>query len=97
VDERFVALMRFEIQRARELYRISDEGMSYIPRGRRYPVMVARELYAEILARIEAAGYDVFSRRAETGLTGKLRVAATRAARDGSRLQGVCKAPSGVM
>jgi 15-cis-phytoene synthase len=80
VDERFVELMRFEIGRARRLYAFADEGMGYIPRGRRYPVMVARELYAAILDRIEAQGYNVFSRRAETSRLGKLGVAARCAA-----------------
>ena len=66
VDERFVELMRFEIRRTRRLYALADDGMDYIPRGRRFPVVVARELYAGILDRIEAQGYDVFARRAET-------------------------------
>ena len=75
VDKRFVGLMRFEISRARALYEVADEGMRYIPRGRRYPVVVARGLYEAILGRIEAQGYDVFARRAETSLARKLRVA----------------------
>jgi phytoene synthase len=82
VDERFVELMRFEVGRARRLYGIAGEGIGYIPRGRRYPVVVARELYAAILDRIEAQGYDVFSRRAETSLSSKLGVATRCAARD---------------
>jgi phytoene synthase len=82
VDERFVELLRFEIGRTRRLYAIADEGMGYIPRGRRYPVVVARELYAAILGRIEAQGYDVFSRRAQTSRADKLGVAARCAARD---------------
>jgi phytoene synthase len=82
VDERFVELMRFEIGRTRRLYALADEGIVYIPRGRRYPVVVARELYAAILDRIEAQAYDVFSRRAETSQPGKLKVAARCAARD---------------
>ncbi len=75
VDERFAALMRFEVGRARKLYEVADEGMDYIPRGRRYPVMVARELYAAILDRIEAQNYDVFSRRAETTRSYKIKTA----------------------
>jgi 15-cis-phytoene synthase len=82
VDERFVALMRFEIERARRLYRVADEGMGYIPRGRRFPVVVARELYAAILNRIEAHDYDVFSRRAQVSRPGKLLYAARCSARD---------------
>lgn len=76
VDERFLALMRFEVARARKLYRTADAGMCYIPEGRRYPVVVARRLYEAILDRIEAQDYDVFARRAETSLTYKLRAAA---------------------
>jgi 15-cis-phytoene synthase len=75
VDERFVELMRFEISRARRLYRVADEGMRYIPRGRRYPVVVAGRLYEAILDRIEAQGYDIFAQRAQTSLPHKLRVA----------------------
>jgi phytoene/squalene synthetase len=41
-----------------------------------------RELYAAILDRIEAQGYDVLSRLAETSRLGKLRVAARCAARN---------------
>jgi 15-cis-phytoene synthase len=82
VDGRFVALMRFQIERARRLYACADEGMRYIPRGRRWPVMVARELYAGILDRIEERDYDVYSGRAETSRPRKLLVAARVAARD---------------
>ena len=82
VDDRLIELMRFEIARARKLYEVADEGMEYIPQGRRYPVKVARELYAAILDRIEAQNYDVFSQRAETSTIYKLRVATSRAARE---------------
>ena len=82
VDERFARLMRFQIERARRLYEVADEGMGYIPRGRRFPVVVARELYAAILDRIEAQQYDVFSRRAQVSRPAKLLVAAGCAARD---------------
>jgi 15-cis-phytoene synthase len=82
VDERFVALMRFEISRARRLFRVADEGMRYIPRGRRYPVVVAGRLYEAILDRIEAQGYDVFAHKAQTSLAYKLRVAAACALED---------------
>ncbi len=99
VDERFAALMRFEIERARRLYEVADEGMGYIPRGRRFPVVVARELYAAILDRIEAQGYDVFAQRAQTSLVYKLRVAAACAFEDPkdlvTRVRG-CGTPDGV-
>ena len=82
VDERFIALMRFEIDRARGLYEVADAGIGYIPRGRRFPVVVARELYAAILDRIEAQHYNIFSRRAQISRPGKLVVAARCAVRD---------------
>ncbi|CAN5641067.1 phytoene/squalene synthase family protein [soil metagenome] len=82
VDGRFEALMRFEISRARKLYEVADEGMKYIPQGRRFPVMVARKLYATILDRIEAQHYDVFSQRADTTRSYKVKTAATVAARN---------------
>ncbi|HZC18749.1 MAG TPA: squalene/phytoene synthase family protein [Rubrobacteraceae bacterium] len=86
VDERFLALMRFEVARARRLYRIADEGMRYIPEGRRYPVVVARHLYEAILDRIEEQDYDVFAKRAETSLPYKLRVATACAWRNPEEL-----------
>jgi phytoene synthase len=86
LDERFLGLMRFEISRARALYELADEGMSYIPRGQRYPVVVARRLYEAILGRLEAQGYDVFARRAQTSFARKLRVAAGCALGDPSEI-----------
>ena len=82
VNERFVELMRFESERTRDLYAFAARGLDCIPPGRRYPVTVARELYEAILDRIESQGYDVFARRAETSLVGKLAVAARVAARE---------------
>jgi 15-cis-phytoene synthase len=82
VNEAFVELMRFEIDRARMLYLLADQGVHYIPRGRRYPVLVARHLYAAILERIEELGYDVFSSRAGTTFAEKLQVAAACAVRE---------------
>ncbi len=82
IDERYVGLMRSEISRARKLYRLADEGICYIPRGRRYPIIVARRLYEAILDRIEAQGYDVFARRAQTSLPRKLGIAAVCAIGD---------------
>ncbi len=86
VDERFAALMAFEIGRARELYAEADRGLAYIPRGRRYPITVASGLYAAILDRIEAANYDIFSEKASTSAAAKLALAASCAAKDPGEL-----------
>ncbi|MBA3789966.1 MAG: phytoene/squalene synthase family protein [Rubrobacter sp.] len=82
VDKRFAGLMEFQIQRTRGLYDFAAHGMGYIPRGRRFPVLVAGELYEDILDRIEAQGFDVYTRRAETSQARKLAVMARVAARE---------------
>ena len=72
LDERFVALMRFEIARVRELYAQAEPGIAMLEPGSRFTVGVALSLYRAILDRIEANGYDVFGRRAHVPLRGKL-------------------------
>ncbi len=57
------ALMAFEIARNRELYAHADQGLALLPRRSNRCVGAARVLYAQILDRIEAADYDVFSGR----------------------------------
>ena len=76
------ALLKFEIERTRELYRFSDAGTYRLPRRMRKAVLVARILYSEILGRIEANGYDVFTKRARTSRRQKLFCAARVVADD---------------
>ena len=62
VNEPFRELMRFQVERARECF---DSGRKLIPLlepDARACTAVLIEVYASILDRIEAAGYDVFSR-----------------------------------
>ena len=66
INDQFVSLMQFEIARARHYYEVADTGISYITPNCRLPVVLARTLYAKILDKIEANGYDVFGRRART-------------------------------
>ena len=56
--------MQFEIARARDFYASADKGIPYITPECRLPVVLARRLYAKILDKIEANGYDVFRRAA---------------------------------
>jgi 15-cis-phytoene synthase len=64
LDERFVALMRFQIARVRAMYREAEPGIALLAPEARRTVRLALVLYRGILGRIEANGYDVFSRRA---------------------------------
>jgi phytoene synthase len=64
VDGAWRRLMAFEIDRCRDLYRSADAGLALLPPASARCVGSARVLYAGILDRIEAAGYDVFTRRA---------------------------------
>ena len=57
-------LMRYEIARTREYYASADLGMPYLPSASARCIRAARRLYSAILDRIEAADYDVFTRRA---------------------------------
>jgi phytoene synthase len=58
------ALMAYEIERNRALYRFADTGIAMLPPRSARCVGAARVLYAQILDRIEKAHYNVFSRRA---------------------------------
>ena len=62
-DDRFVALMRFQVQRAREQFR---QGAALIPllplRSRACPAVLGG-IYSRLLDRIEAQGYDVYAKR----------------------------------
>jgi phytoene synthase len=71
-DDRFEALMRFEIARARGLYRAALPGIALLSPAARPAVGAAALLYRAILGRIEAIGYRVHSQRASTSAGQKL-------------------------
>lgn len=64
VDDRWRALMQFQIERARQFYIEAEQGISLLSADARWPVWAALDLYRQILDVIEENGYDVFSRRA---------------------------------
>jgi phytoene synthase len=64
VDERWQAIMQFQIQRAREYYCQAEQGICYLIRDSRLPVWTSLMLYQGILDSIERNQYDVFSQRA---------------------------------
>ncbi|HEY8547951.1 MAG TPA: phytoene/squalene synthase family protein [Acidimicrobiales bacterium] len=76
VDDAWRDVMRFEIARARALYRSAAEGIALLPPASARCVAAAHGLYGQILDRIEQAGYDVFSRRVRVPTWRKLTAAA---------------------
>jgi 15-cis-phytoene synthase len=72
VSPEWRALMRFEVARCRELYRSADLGLALLPERSGRCIRSARNLYSRILERIEAQGYDVFTKRARVPTWRKL-------------------------
>ncbi|HEX2618521.1 MAG TPA: squalene/phytoene synthase family protein [Phototrophicaceae bacterium] len=64
--------MRFQIERNRTLYDESSPGISLLDRDGRFAIAAAARLYRAILRDIEYHDYNVFSRRAHTGLIEKM-------------------------
>lgn len=64
IDANFKAFMRFQVQRARSYYQKGDKGIGLLHRDSRLPVALARYNYCRILDKIEANGFDVFTKRA---------------------------------
>jgi phytoene synthase len=73
VDDRWRALMRFQITRARRLYAETQPGIAVLNPDGRLAVTAAAELYRAILQDIETHDYNVFSRRAHVNAWDKLR------------------------
>ncbi len=71
-DDRFKALMQFEIDRAEALYRASWPGILKLNPDGQLAVAAAMLLYRAILGKIIVNGYDVFNQRACLSMTEKL-------------------------
>jgi phytoene synthase len=63
-DDRFRALMRYEIERAEQLYRMSWPGIALLNPDGQMAVAAAALLYRGILGKIVANDFDVFTKRA---------------------------------
>ncbi len=75
-DDRYRAVMRSEIARARDLYQHSMPGIWLLPADSRLPILLATRLYRRILSVIERRDYDTLRRRASTSRHEKLEEAA---------------------
>ncbi|MEZ5406540.1 MAG: phytoene/squalene synthase family protein [Acidimicrobiales bacterium] len=76
VDDAWRAFCRFQIERMQALYRSADEAIALLPPRSAGAIRTARVLYAEILDRVAANDFDVFTQRARVPLPRKLAVAA---------------------
>jgi phytoene synthase len=65
-DQRFINLMKFEIQRAHDLYREALPGIAYLAGSARLAVGAAALIYRAILDEIEKINYQVYLVRAYT-------------------------------
>jgi phytoene synthase len=71
----FIKLMKFEIQKTRDLYEKADLGLKFLPKREAKAIRVARVLYSKILDKIEDADYDIFSSRIHLNFKQKLKLA----------------------
>ncbi len=72
MNENFVELMNFQIERARDYYRKAERGISLLEKDTRFTVLLAARLYSKILREIEKQNYNVFSRRARVNFRQKV-------------------------
>lgn len=73
INDRWRDLMRFQIQRARDIFQRASSGIRLLGADARWPVWAALVLYSRILNVIERNGYDVFNKRAYVPTAGKVR------------------------
>jgi phytoene synthase len=76
VNDAFLALMKFEVDRARDYYDRAAPLVELIHADSRPCLRAMRKIYGGILDQIVAQNYDVFSRRARVPTWRKVRIAA---------------------
>ena len=64
INKEWKSLMAFQLNRARDWFRRSEEGVRWLSSSARWPVWPALRLYRGILDAIERLDYDVFNNRA---------------------------------
>ncbi|MDX2128929.1 MAG: phytoene/squalene synthase family protein [Chloroherpetonaceae bacterium] len=72
INDQFIALMKFEIERARQFYQMADKGIHLLSKDSQTAVALSRINYGKILNTIERNHYDVFNKRAYVSFLGKL-------------------------
>jgi phytoene synthase len=64
MNNNFLNLMKFQIERAKSYYRSSEKGIPMLEKESRFGVAISSVNYGNILTAIEKNNYDVFSKRA---------------------------------
>jgi 15-cis-phytoene synthase len=72
MNENYIQLMKFQIQRARMYYSRARRGVFMLAPASRLPVQSSLDAYGRILDKIEENGYDNFTKRAYVGKWEKL-------------------------
>jgi phytoene synthase len=71
-DANFIALMKFQVKRAREFYAKGEQGIAFLAQDSRFTVLMAARIYAKILDEIERQNFNPFIGRARTSKMQKL-------------------------
>lgn len=71
-NENFRALIKFQIERARDYYAEGEKGIRLLEKDSRFTVLLAARIYSKILDEIEKQNYNVFNRRAQTSKRQKI-------------------------
>lgn len=71
-NENIVALIKFQIKRARFYYHKAEQGIALLEKDTHFTVLLALRLYAKILDEIERQNCDVFAGRAHTNFKKKV-------------------------
>lgn len=72
VDENYVKMMKFQIERARMYYERARRGVFMLAEESRLPVQSSLDAYGKILDKIEENGFDNLTQRAYVGKWEKL-------------------------
>jgi phytoene synthase len=64
VNDKYRALMRFEIDRAESYYKAAQEGIAMLSPAARFPTQAALDIYRQILFRLVDNDFDNLSKRA---------------------------------
>ncbi len=68
----FINLMKFEVHRARQLFKEAELGICMLSHKGQFPVRLASRLYEKILDKIEQNQYNIFEKRVRSTTLEKL-------------------------